>query len=259
MRENVPGETVLLAPGLLAPGPLAPELRSVGRTHVGLVRKHNEDAFLERPDLGLWLVADGMGGMTAGEVASQAIVAALGGIAGPLDAPALTAEIRGRIAAVNTGLLGLAARRGPGTTIGSTVAGLVVRGGHFACFWAGDSRVYRFRAGELDQLTRDHSLVQDMVDAGLLRPEDAERHPQASVIQRAVGVDEDIKLDWVHAPVEPGDVFLLCSDGLTRMVRNEELEQALGRGPIEEVSAALIALTLERGAKDNVTVILVAA
>ena len=249
MHDDSSGETVMFRPGL----------RSVARTHVGLVRKHNEDSFLERPDLGLWTVADGMGGMTAGEVASQAIVAALDGIAGPLDAPALTGEIRRRLTAVNQSLLDLAAGRGSGLVIGSTVAGLVVRGGHFACFWSGDSRVYRLRAGELDQLTRDHSLVQDMVDAGLLRPEDAESHPQASVIQRAVGVDEAFELDWVHAPVEPGDVFLLCSDGLTRMVPDRELEQVLSHGAIEEICPALIALTLERGAKDNVTVILVAA
>ncbi len=236
-----------------------PELRSVACTHVGLVRKHNEDSFLDRPDIGLWAVADGMGGMTAGEVASQAIVAALGGIAGPLDAIALTAEIRDRVASVNRNLLELAEARGPGTVIGSTLAGLVVRCGHFACFWAGDSRVYRLRAGELDQLTRDHSLVQDMVDAGLLRPEDAERHPHANVVQRAVGVDDDLVLDWVHARIVPGDVFLICTDGLTRMVGPEELEQVLATGGIAQTAPALIDLALARGARDNVTVVLVAA
>ena len=228
-------------------------------SHVGLVRKLNEDSFLERPDIGLWAVADGMGGMTAGEVASQAIVSALNGIAGPQEAQALLGEIRGRIAAVNAELQRIAAARGPDTTIGSTVAGLVVHSGHFACFWAGDSRIYRMRAGELDQLTRDHSLVQDMVDAGLLLPEDAEKHPHASVIQRAVGVDEAVTLDWVHARVEPGDVFLLCSDGLTRMVGDAELEAELGRGPIGPVCDALLSLALQRGGKDNVTIILVSA
>lgn len=233
-------------------------LRSVSCSHVGLVRKHNEDSFLDRPDIGLWTVADGMGGMTAGEVASHAIIASLGSIEGPLDAPALQSEVRTRIAAVNTDLRRIAWQRGPDATIGSTVAGLIVCRGHFACFWAGDSRVYRYRTGELDQLTHDHSLVQDMVDAGLLLPEDAERHPHASVIQRAVGVDDTVVLDWVHAPIEPGDMFLLCSDGLTRMVSDAELELELSAGPIERVRNALLALTLARGAKDNVTIILVA-
>lgn len=232
--------------------------RSVACTHVGLVRAHNEDAFLERPDLGLWAVADGMGGATAGEVASHAVVAALDAIPGPLDASAMLGEVRTRIAAVNAELQEMAANRGPDTIIGTTVAGLIVHSGWFACFWAGDSRVYRFRAGELDQLTRDHSLVQDMVDAGVLAPADAESHPHASVIQRAVGVDADVELQWVHARVEEGDVFLLCSDGLTRMVRDDELRDALA-APVERACSALLALALERGARDNVTLVLVAA
>ena len=234
-------------------------MHSVASTHVGHVRKHNEDSFLDRPDLGLWVVADGMGGMTAGEVASQAVVASLDGIAPGLDAQALTAEVRERIAAVNTTLLDMAAARGPDTTIGCTVAGLIERNGHFACFWAGDSRIYRHRRGELDRLTRDHSLVQDMIDSGLLQPREAETHPMSSVIQRAVGVDATIQLDWVHAPIEPGDIYLLCSDGLTRMIPDEELEAALAQGPIARSCQALLELTLERGAKDNVTLILVAA
>lgn len=231
--------------------------RSVGCTHVGLVRAHNEDSFLERPDLGLWAVADGMGGATAGEVASQAVVSALDAIPGPLDASAMLGEVRTRIAAVNDELLEMAAGRGPDTIIGTTVAGLLVHSGWFACFWAGDSRVYRFRGGTLDQLTRDHSLVQDMVDAGVLAAADAESHPHASVIQRAVGVDAEIELQWVHARVEDGDVFLLCSDGLTRMVRDDELQDALGHS-LEEACSALLALTLQRGARDNVTMVLVA-
>ncbi len=232
-------------------------MRSVGCSHVGLVRKLNEDAFLERPDLGLWVVADGMGGMTAGEVASQAIVSALDGIVGPLAARELKNAVVDRLDTVNDQLRALARERGRSVTIGSTVAGLAIREGHFACFWAGDSRVYRWRNGELDQLTRDHSVVQDLVDAGVLRQEDAEQHPQSNVIKRAVGVDDGIALDWVHAPVLPGDVFLLCSDGLTRFATHGELEAAIGDGPIERACDELLQLTLARGARDNVTLVLV--
>jgi len=234
-------------------------LRSAACSHVGLVRKLNEDAYLDRPDLGLWAVADGMGGMTAGEVASGAIAAALDGIPAELAPPALTAEVLRRMEAVNLELIRLAQGRGEGTVIGSTVAGLIVRQGHFACFWTGDSRVYRLRDGELDQLTHDHSLVQEMVDSGLLAPEAAERHPHASVLQRAVGVEEPLRLDWVHAPVRPGDLFLLCSDGLTRNVPDPEIEAVLAHGSIDAARDRLLALTLERGARDNVTIILVSA
>ena len=138
---------------------------SVACSDVGLKRAHNEDSFLERPDIGLWVVADGMGGATAGDVASRAVVVALDAIAEAGTAPALMTQVRGRIDSVNADLRDMAESRGEDVVIGSTVAGLVIHGRHFACFWAGDSRVYRCRNGELDRLTRDHSLVQEMVDA----------------------------------------------------------------------------------------------
>ena len=232
--------------------------RSVACSHTGLVRSHNEDSYLDRPDLGLWAVADGMGGMTAGDVASQAIVRALNSLDVQPSGPAFVAEIKRRLAGVNDELRALAASRRTPTAIGSTVAGLLAFRDHFACFWAGDSRIYRLRGGELDRLTRDHSLVQDMMDAGLLSPEAAESHPHASVIQRAVGVDDTLELEFTHARIRPGDVFLLCSDGLTRMVGDEELERELGRLPLDAICDTLLALVLERGAKDNVTMILVA-
>lgn len=229
---------------------------SAARSHVGLVRTQNEDAALDRPDLGLWVVADGMGGMTAGEVASQAIVAALGQPYAELAPSDFLHEIRQRLDRVNAELRAFAAQRE--ATIGSTIAGLLVRSGFFVCFWAGDSRVYRHRAGDLDRLTRDHSLVQEMVDSGLLPPEQADCHPRANVISRAVGVEDSLALECAHARVEPGDVFLLCSDGLTRSVTDEELERHLARAPIEAAIDSLLALVLERGAKDNVTIVLVA-
>ena len=235
----------------------SPLIRSVACSHVGLVRHHNEDSFLERPDLGLWVVADGMGGMTAGDVASQSIVTALNAIVRPMGGADLLHEVRSRVDATNAELRQLAAQRGSEVVIGSTIAGLIVSSGHFACFWAGDSRVYRLRSGELDRLTRDHSLVQEMVDAGLLLPENAERHPNASVIQRAVGVEDQLNLECVHARVLAGDTFLLCSDGLTRMVSDEELEAHLASGSINKVCKTLLGLVLSRGAKDNVTMVLV--
>ena len=231
--------------------------RSVACSHPGLVRHHNEDSFLDRADIGLWVVADGMGGMTAGEVASRLIVTTLDEIAHPVGAADLLHEVRLRLDAANAELRRIAAARGPDVTVGSTVAGLIVHDGHFACFWAGDSRVYRSRNGELDRLTRDHSLVQEMVDAGLLQPDKAEQHPHASVIQRAVGVDDALTLDCVHARIMPGDIFLLCSDGLTRMVGDAELEHHLASAPIRTACDTLLGLVLDRGAKDNVTMILV--
>lgn len=234
------------------------EVRSIACSHVGLVRTANEDSFLECSDLGLFVVADGMGGATAGALASNAIVTALGAIPRTLSAPSLLAEIRARIDRVNSDLQREAAARGPDVMIGSTVAGLVLREGHFACFWAGDSRVYRLRAGELDQLTRDHSAVQQMIDAGVLHPSEAERHPHANVISRAVGVDPAVQLDWVHAPIRAGDIFLVCSDGLTRFVADAEIEAALATTRIERAIQDLLALTLARGARDNVTVVLAA-
>ncbi len=231
--------------------------QSTARSDAGLKRKHNEDSFLDRPDIGLWAVADGMGGATAGDVASRAVVAALDAIGEAGSAPALMAEVVRRIHAVNAELRAMALARGEDVMIGSTVAGLVIHGGHFACFWAGDSRVYRLRRGELDRLTRDHSLVQEMVDAGVLAPDEAERHPRASVITRAVGIGEELVLACVHAAVEPGDRFLMCSDGLTRVVGDEELERHVGAQRLAAVGEDLVALVLQRGAPDNVTVVVV--
>src|SRR5690348_6083223 len=153
---------------------------SHGLTHIGLVRQRNEDAFLDRPDLGLWAVADGMGGHQAGDFASASIVTALGAIQPPQDLENFLDAAAAELTAVDIALQTRAAKLGPTAVIASTVVVLMVKGDEFACLWAGDSRLYRWRsgdpAGELRQLTTDHSKVQEMVDAGLLRPEDAHRH-----------------------------------------------------------------------------------
>ncbi len=231
--------------------------RSVATSHTGLDRRLNEDGFLDRADLGPWVIADGMGGMTAGDVASQAIVAALGGITPQVTGAAYLGEIRDRLARVNAERQGLPARRGAGTAMGSTVAGLLVFADHFACFWAGDSRVCRLREDEPVQLTPDLSMIQEMIDAGVLSPDQAETHPYASVINRAVGVEETLQFELTHARIQPGDIFLLCSDGLTRMVSDRELESDIDGTLLDETCEALLARVLSRGARDNVTFILV--
>lgn len=235
----------------------AGRFESVALTHVGLVRQHNEDSFLERPDIGLWAVADGMGGLAKGEVASATVVEALGAI-GPADsARALLEAVRSRLDGANAALRAMAAETDPERGMGSTVAGLAIFGGDFACFWAGDSRVYRMRDGDMDRLTRDHSFVQDLIDSGHLNPAQAEKHPYASVIQRAVGVDDTLELDFVQSRCQAGDLFLLCSDGLTRMVHDPEIEAVLADNEPEAAARILLDMVLARGAKDNVTIILV--
>jgi serine/threonine protein phosphatase Stp1 len=231
-------------------------VQSSHATHPGARRRYNEDRFVDRPDIGLWAVADGAGGHQAGDLASSQIAAALEGLPPGLNAQAALAQIRARVGAVHAEMQAEAARRGSDVTIASTAVILCVRGEHFACLWAGDSRAYRLAHGQLHQITHDHSLVQELVDAGQITREQAEAHPNANVITRAVGaVASDLVLDKTIDKVGVGDRFLLCSDGLTKSVPEAEIAALLaGDG---DVAARLIEAALERQARDNVTAVVI--
>ena len=227
------------------------------RTHVGLKRKINEDSILVEPARGLWAVADGMGGHEAGEVASAMVVDALSALPQADDIDDLASEAIEALHRVNRELIELARSEASGRTIGTTVVGLILAGGLFRCFWAGDSRAYRLRDGMLTRVSRDHSLVQQLVDSGMLRAEEAERHENSNVVTRAVGVAPEIEVDTVDGDAVAGDVFLLASDGLTRVVEDREIAAELERSPPEQAADKLLETVLERGAPDNVSLIIV--
>lgn len=212
---------------------------------------------MTRSERGLWAVADGMGGHEAGDVASSKIAEALQHLPIVYDVDELVDTATSALLKVNHELIVLARGDGTPRTIGSTVVSLAIAGAEFRCFWAGDSRAYRLRDGNLVQLSRDHSLVQELVNAGMLRPDEAQDHPQANVVTRAVGVSEDLKLEITSGDARSGDVFLLASDGLTRVVSDDELAAELSAGALDEVADRLIELVLRRGAPDNVSLILV--
>jgi serine/threonine-protein phosphatase Stp1 len=227
----------------------------VSRTDVGLRRKVNEDSLLVRTERGLWAVADGMGGHEAGDVASSKVTESLLNLPVSYGLDDLVDSAIASLKKVNRELIVLAGNDGQ-STIGSTVVGLAIAGGEYRCFWAGDSRAYRLRNGEIVQLTRDHSLVQDLVKAGMLDPAEAESHPNANVITRAVGVAEELRIDVVSGDARPGDQFLLATDGLTRMVDDSELAVELGSRRPREAVEQLIETVLSRGAPDNVSIII---
>lgn len=230
---------------------------SVSRTNVGLKRKINEDSVLAAPDRAIWAVADGMGGHEAGDVASAMVVAALSDIPDTNSLGATVACIRDAIADTNRALINLAAIRSTEKSIGTTVVGLTIADGAYCCFWAGDSRAYLLRDGEMSRLSRDHSLVQNLVDAGMLSSQEAEHHPNSNVVTRAVGVSETVELDVVSGETCSGDQFLLASDGLTRVVDDDELAMQLSRNTPDRAADALIDMVLRRGAPDNVSLVIV--
>lgn len=231
-------------------------IESVSRTHVGLRRKVNEDSLLVRDDCRLWVVADGMGGHEAGDVASSKVAEALRLLPPAGDVDALVDDAIQALKMVNGELIELAGGQDGQRSIGTTVVGLAVGDAEFRCFWAGDSRAYRLRDGQLVQLTRDHSMVQDLVDAGMLRPEEAADHPNSNIITRAVGVAPDLRVDTVSGDVRAGDQFLLASDGLTRMVDDQELLAELASKSPDTAADSLIETVLSRGAPDNVTLVI---
>jgi len=226
-----------------------------GLTHPGLVRRRNEDVLLMREADGLWLIADGMGGLDEGAWAAGMVAARLAGVPTGQGAAADAAAVGAALQGAN-GEVHMAARRS-GVSIGTTAVCLLLQDGAYACVWAGDSRAYRLRGERLQQLTRDHSHVQELVDQGRLAPEDARRHPARNVVTRAVGIDPILSCETVVGNARGGDRFLLCSDGLTEVVEDPEIALALDAEP-QAACERLLALALERGAPDNVTLAVVA-
>lgn len=229
---------------------------SDGRTDVGCKRKLNEDSLLMRPDIGLWVVADGMGGHDAGDLASQTVVAELDSVKIASSARDLLTAVEERVIAANARLREEAERR-DGATIGCTLALLIIYEDAFACVWSGDSRVYRVRRGQIEQISRDHTEAQELVDLGTLTADEAKTWPRKNVITRAIGVFDEPELEMQQGRIEDGDLFVLCSDGLTEHVGDPEILAKANGQQTGEMVNALIDMTLERGAKDNVTVIAV--
>ncbi len=230
---------------------------SFGITDVGKVRKHNEDSMLDKPEIGLWVVADGMGGHEAGDVASQMIVSSLGKIHEGITLDRYIDDIEERILKVNECLITKARESEKNVTIGSTVVGMLAYDKFCTFFWAGDSRLYRLRDGSLRQLTTDHSQVEIYIEQGLISRQQAVTHPHGNMITRAVGAAEDLYIDFDIQEMQSGDRYMLCSDGLTKHLEDIEFEKMLSEGSVEEACKELTALTLERGAGDNVTTIVI--
>jgi PPM family protein phosphatase len=236
------------------PRPPAPTARGAGVSHRGAQRDGNEDAILTDPSGALWAVADGMGGYGHGALAAEIVIEHLVRIPHGAPVEAVPEALR----AAHDGVLALARSRGVGA-MGATVVVALVAPGRATIFWAGDSRGYLFSDGRLALATRDHSVVQELIDQGALSAADAEGHPQRHVVTRAVGAGDRLELEAAEVALAPGDRILLCSDGLTVCVPESEIARILRSE--EEPRAAclrLVEASLARGAPDNVSVVVVA-
>ena len=230
---------------------------SYGLSDKGKVRKHNEDSMLVRPEVGLWVVADGMGGHSAGDVASQMIVNSLRDVQAGNKLNNYINDIEDRLLAVNKHLLDKAQQTNKSITIGSTVVAMLAYGKYCVYIWAGDSRLYRLRNRQIRQMSADHSQVELYVEQGLISREEALVHPHGNMITRAVGASNELYLDMDIQELAHQDRYLLCSDGLTKHVTDMEIQDILNKGTHQESCKTLINLTLERGAVDNVTVVVI--
>ncbi|WP_171208226.1 MULTISPECIES: PP2C family serine/threonine-protein phosphatase [unclassified Ruegeria] len=231
-------------------------VRYSARSHVGLKRKVNEDSVLALPEESLWLVADGMGGYEAGDYASRLVADMVAAMPPGLPPTERLSALRDAIQKAHGVIRQESEARGGGT-IGTTVACIMLANGHFVGLWAGDSRIYLLRERKIQMLTTDHSVVADLVLAGQMSWDEAEQHPQSNAITRAVGVGDTLELDKIRGEVQPGDRFLICSDGLSKYATFSMLEKALTEMPIETVADQLIQVALDGGGADNISVIVV--
>ncbi|BAN47490.1 PP2C family serine/threonine-protein phosphatase [Metapseudomonas resinovorans] len=213
----------------------------------GCVREHNEDALLCVPELGLWAVADGMGGHQRGEVASAVAVAAL------RDAVASGQGLGAALQAAHQAVVAAASGSGMGTTL----VAVRFHGSSFDLAWAGDSRAYRVSASGIERLSHDHSLVQALVDAGELSPEEARRHPRRNVVTQCLGqLHQALEIGYLQGTLAPGELMLLCSDGLTGELDDGRiLAQCASAETLDELVAGLLQQACDAGGRDNISCI----
>jgi protein phosphatase len=248
-------------------------IRACGLSDVGLTRSHNEDCFDIDPDHQVYVVADGMGGHSHGEVASRIAVKAIRDFVDQTSDHDTTwpfaydsrlkrhsNRLKAAIRIAHDKVLRAIRQDGSLVGMGTTVVGVLVDDSTAAVAHVGDSRVYRLRDGHLDLLTQDHTWVNEQVVAGYLSEEQARAHPLKNVVTRALGGEADVLVDVREFAIEPGDLFLLCSDGLTTMLSDAEIEERLkSGGPPDQVCRSLVRDANARGGLDNITVVLVSA
>lgn len=226
---------------------------------MGHVREINEDNLLTDDRRGIWAVADGMGGYTRGDVASKTVIDSLDHVRTTWSTPkSLALDVLSRLEEANQDLLAEGQRQG-GAILGSTVTCLAVFDDHALAAWCGDSRIYRLRAQEpIQRISRDHSMVQELVDAGQLSEEEAETHPEAHVLTRGLGVEGRFGPEFRQMTLRREDRFILCSDGLTRCVPDDQISSiARSSSSPVMVTSKLMDAALREGAPDNVTVVTV--
>lgn len=233
------------------------EWRSCGLTTVGTVRKHNEDSYLALPEQSFWIVADGMGGHMRGDFASQAVVEGYSDFEEKRTLSQTIDDLEDRALKVNTKLRA-DLNSNPHNIMGSTIAMMYARKQYAYFLWAGDSRIYHYRNKKLEQISHDHSFIQESVDRAVMTAEEASAHPSSNIITRAVGVHNHLYLDMDYVAVQPGDKFLLCSDGLFKDVVMGEIAAQLDKIPFK-AAEGLIDMAISKGANDNVTVIVIDA
>lgn len=246
---------------------------SAGLTDVGRKRNHNEDSFLVDEELQLYVVADGMGGHAGGGTASRIAVetidheirAVRGGAASPFGAETTLQDsplpelLRNAVEKACMAIFRQAQEDPRLTGMGTTVISLLVRGDHAIFAHVGDSRAYLVRGELIQQISEDHSLVNEQIKAGMITPEEAKHSRYKNIITRSVGFEEEVQVDVMGIVTHPGDAFVLCSDGLANLVEDQEIQEIVSSSSVQEATKKLVDLANDRGGDDNITVIVVQA
>jgi serine/threonine protein phosphatase PrpC len=233
------------------------QITSNGVTHTGHVRTRNEDSILLLPEESLWIVADGMGGHQAGDFASQTITQNLGLFKQQPSIDDSILLLEENVINSNTIIRRKSEKLGKTTTIGSTLVCLHIWRNYAFTFWAGDSRLYRFRDNNFERLTEDHSYVEELVKMGKIEAKDAESHPAANVVLKAVGIDDTLRMDFDYFELLEDDIYIICSDGLYKDMNEEEIKPVIlsNTDDMDSLAQALLVSSLNAGGTDNTSII----
>ena len=237
--------------------PVSFQISSKGVSHTGNVRSKNEDSILVHAEQNLWTVADGMGGHQAGEFASQTITDNLSLFKEHRSLDDTILLLEENILNSHSIIRKKSEKLGRNATIGSTVVCVYVWQGYLFTLWAGDSRLYRYRDGQLKRLTEDHSYVEELVRMGKLEARDAEEHPAANVVLKAVGIEDSLRIDMEYYQLQDEDIYIICSDGLYKDLEEDKIAPIIesSREDMSGLARSLLSASLDAGGSDNISII----